>query len=315
MNQAKSEKELSIRGITPKIIVIPSGSASMDLDKLEESKAIKIESNIPNSKSSINLSPTNRKIEINSSCEDSKPTASTVSSGRSKWNKLSHVIFTVNTLRKERVERIMSESHLEKTIAGPKTLEKKRSLSDPNIFDYKNTNNNALREFGERSAYFQALERGSDQDYKLILEFIDKDPKRFLYDADDPERLCNKPNTSGQIPLYVACKNGHLKIVQLLLEQKANPFQMSQVEPKLEESILAVAARWSHLSIIEFLLTKIEWPNKHLKQAISYSQNEHITDLLKRKVKKTNKAFCWGICGKSRPYLRDKDNARLKKIT
>lgn len=62
---------------------------------------------------------------------------------------------------------------------------------------------------------------------------FEKDPNRFLRDKSDPESLANKKTVKGETPLYYACKNGNLDVLQLLLEQKANPHELSHVNYKL----------------------------------------------------------------------------------
>lgn len=42
-----------------------------------------------------------------------------------------------------------------------------------------------------------------------------------MYDPEDPNRMANKPNSYGQSPLYVACKNGNLRVtfIEALLKK------------------------------------------------------------------------------------------------
>ena len=85
-----------------------------------------------------------------------------------------------------------------------------------------------------------------------------------------------------------------------------------KVDNVTQESVLDVASRWSHVKIIEFLANNIDWPNNLLKKAILNSSNELITKILKSKVKKNRKDYCFGICGRERPYLKDLKVPRIQ---
>jgi hypothetical protein len=41
---------------------------------------------------------------------------------------------------------------------------------------------------------------------------------RNLHDPEDPNRIANKPNSFGYTPLYVACKNGNLRVTHNINE-------------------------------------------------------------------------------------------------
>ena len=85
-----------------------------------------------------------------------------------------------------------------------------------------------------------------------------------------------------------------------------------KVDSVTQESVLDVASRWSHVKIIEFLVNNFEWPNNLLKNALLNSSNESITKILKSKVKKNRKNYCFGICVRERPYLKDLKVPRIQ---
>ena len=58
----------------------------------------------------------------------------------------------------------------------------------------------------------------------------------------------------NQTPIYVGCRNGNLKIVQLLLDQQADPHILSEVDDEEYETALQVAVRWDHKIVVEYLL-------------------------------------------------------------
>lgn len=62
----------------------------------------------------------------------------------------------------------------------------------------------------------------------------------------------------------MACKNGHIDTVKLLLKNGANPFLLSMVEKSEYESVLEVSGRWSHKRVLLYLLDKIEWRKEDL---------------------------------------------------
>lgn len=78
-----------------------------------------------------------------------------------------------------------------------------------------------------------------------------------MFDITNDMHLLNLFNTQNQRPLHVACKNGHLEIVKLLLNNGANPHLNSYVDENEHENLLEVSARWSHKNILLFLLETV----------------------------------------------------------
>lgn len=56
-----------------------------------------------------------------------------------------------------------------------------------------------------------------------MLRELKTDHKKHMWKRDDPMHLINIKNIFGQTSLYVACKNGNLNIVKLLLDEGCNP--------------------------------------------------------------------------------------------
>lgn len=69
--------------------------------------------------------------------------------------------------------------------------------------------------------------------YKMIQkgrEFMNKRQKsRFVRGSKDPTSLLNQVNNQGQNAFYLAAKNGHVKIVNFLIFEEADPFIKSKV--------------------------------------------------------------------------------------
>lgn len=63
-----------------------------------------------------------------------------------------------------------------------------------------------------RHNYYLSLANGSKEDYEFIKEILQKDPRKNLRNAGDPDLIANRVNKSGQTPLYIACQNGNLDV-------------------------------------------------------------------------------------------------------
>jgi hypothetical protein len=200
-----------------------------------------------------------------------------------KWRKLTLVAKSIHRFRSLRVERIKSEFNLKISIRD--TPFPKRNISakkDPMCVTPKEMYNDALNDFREQTAFFEALQIASKMDLIRIRATLTNDPKENFYDPESPYRLANKPNHKGYTPLYIACKNGHLELVKLLIEFKANPYQLCKISPKDKESIIIVAARWGHIDILKYLLSdKFIWPQKELKKACKEALNNQTKKVIK----------------------------------
>lgn len=53
---------------------------------------------------------------------------------------------------------------------------------------------------------------GGDRGLDRIKHMIDDNPKKHMYEVNNPKHLLNCPNSLGLTPLYVACLNGHLEV-------------------------------------------------------------------------------------------------------
>lgn len=134
------------------------------------------------------------------------------------------------------------------------------------------------------------VERGRLEDLELIKIELNDDPYKLLRNASHPHALINKRNSNGQTPLYVACKNGNLEVVKLLLGENADYLLTSLVDSE-EETNLEVAARWRHKKVIEELLKK-KWPKKVLEKAKALCRAPDIIELFGNKTKAKKGCFC-----------------------
>lgn len=121
-----------------------------------------------------------------------------------------------------------------------------------------------------------------------------------MYETSNPHHMVNLENSFGLRPLYIACLHGHLALVKILLAAGANPLLTSftNIDTKHEETILQVAARWSHEAILQFLLSEVKWPNQELqtalKEAGASSKKSSCYRLLAAQFKK-QRGGCWGF--------------------
>lgn len=85
---------------------------------------------------------------------------------------------------------------------------------------------------------------------------LESDPKRHMYETSNPHHMVNLENSFGLRPLYIACLHGHLGLVKILMQAGANAhlFSYTNIDTKEEETILQLCARWSHETILQYLL-------------------------------------------------------------
>ena len=77
-----------------------------------------------------------------------------------------------------------------------------------------------FEEFQKQVIFFEYVASGLDEKINDIVKIIKSDPRIGKYKKED--YYINKKNHEGFTALYVACLNGHIKIVQILLEYDAN---------------------------------------------------------------------------------------------
>ena len=95
---------------------------------------------------------------------------------------------------------------------------------------------------------------------------VDNDPKKHMYDTSSPYHLINNYNFLGQTPLYVAAKYGHLDVIKFLLSRGADASVWSVRGKGEKESCLEVSSRWSHVFVVYYLLFEggLEWSREEV---------------------------------------------------
>lgn len=116
----------------------------------------------------------------------------------------------------------------------------------------------ALKDLRRQQTLFRCCEQGRPEDVQTLIKEIENDPYQFLLPSGHPQSYLNKRNEDNKTPLYVACKNGNLDIVKILVENGGDCHITSMVEKKDEETCLEVAVRWGFSKIVEYLMSKSE---------------------------------------------------------
>jgi hypothetical protein len=215
-----------------------------------------------------------------------------------KWRKLALVAKSINRFKHPRVERIKSEINLKKSIvSAPLSMSRSNNSKGVLYVTPGEIHNEALGTFRDQTTLFGALETASKKDFAYIKSALISDPKENLYDEDSPQRLVNRPNYRGYTPFYVACKNGNVELIELLLVFKANPYQLCKVSTNESETGLVVAARWGHLEAVRYLLSeRFIWSEREVKSAYKEAKNHQIKRILKTKINKRSFLERFFVC-------------------
>jgi len=205
----------------------------------------------------------------------------------SKWKKLAIVARSIQRFRSPLVERISSAVNLKKTVSSWSPTRRGYQDSDIMHITHGHIQSAALKEFRDQAHLFEALERASPEDLEFIKAVLSHDPKKNMYEGDSLQRLSNKPNPHGQTPLYIACKNGNLELVKLLLDYDANSYQPCNTQQNEKELILTVAAKWGYVSLVKYLLSnKFMWTLKTLQAAYENANGDEVKSIIKKEIKK-----------------------------
>jgi ankyrin repeat protein len=121
---------------------------------------------------------------------------------------------------------------------GHKEAPKKQSDSDSQVvqpiekegggkLECLTENQDQFEEFTKQLYFFESIACGEDRDVEDIVKIVKNDPRRSLYDKK--KYYINKKNHEGFTPLYIACLNGHAKIVDILLKYDADHLELCGV--------------------------------------------------------------------------------------
>ena len=117
----------------------------------------------------------------------------------------------------------------------------------------------------------------------IIEEFEDlfnqnPEKKRFL--PEDKHYLFNQRLSNGKTLLYIACQEGATEIVKFFLEKRLNP-NIKAIYYDMEDTCLAVAARWNYYDIVKLILESNRIDSDDIEETLENENcNEKIKNLL-----------------------------------
>ena len=150
------------------------------------------------------------------------------------WLKIRNVFKSIKLMRVNIVKPLQNPEDIITDINNSPRRKRTSILSWSSL----NLTKCALDDVRKIDRFFELIQEGGDKNIQKLLEELENDPKKHIYDRKNPNHLINRPNRLEQTPVYVACRNGNLSIVKFLLEQEADPHLKSSVSRKEQESIL-----------------------------------------------------------------------------
>ncbi len=106
-------------------------------------------------------------------------------------------------------------------------------------------------------AYKLITEGVSSFDTKNIIEefeeLFNSNPEKTRFLPEDKHYLFNQRLSNGKTLLYIACQEGATEIVKFFLEKRLNP-NIKAIYYDMEDTCLAVAARWNYYDIVKLIL-------------------------------------------------------------
>jgi hypothetical protein len=80
-----------------------------------------------------------------------------------------------------------------------------------------------VEEISKQCKLFEYISSGQEENLEEIEKIVKNDKMRFSYDKNQSHHYyVNKKNWDGITPLYVACQNGHLKVIDILMRCDAD---------------------------------------------------------------------------------------------
>lgn len=217
-----------------------------------------------------------------------------------KWNKLSHVFRSIMMFRSHEVKSINDPAAIYDEISEYqlRQLNEKRNRAwDISKQDFAR---DAFQNLRRVEVFCDCATVGSIKQVQFMNELIEKDPKRYLLEPDDPAYLTNCRNSRGHTPMYIAAKHGNMEVIKLLLKWKANyliPSQVSLTDKKTELP-LEVAARWGHEEVVRYLLDNCKFEATYVKKCLTQTEYNGIKNILKEYLKRPGVKKGWRIVTK-----------------
>jgi hypothetical protein len=70
-----------------------------------------------------------------------------------------------------------------------------------------------FQQMRSQQKFFTAISSGGPHDKEKIKHYLEKDPKKHMYETNNPQHMVNCENSYGLRPLYIACLHGHLEVI------------------------------------------------------------------------------------------------------
>lgn len=161
----------------------------------------------------------------------------------------------------------------------------------------ENTLNDIITEYSKISQCEDFVTQGEESNLNKLKQILMSDPKRNIFGKSERDRyFVNQKNPEGLTYIYMACLNGHVNYVDLLLDCDANHLIKCG---KDQFSILDVSVKWNHTKLISYLLFeskfKLDWPKEYLYNSLKISNklnNKHATILIKNKIQQIDTGCC-----------------------
>lgn len=119
---------------------------------------------------------------------------------------------------------------------------------------YPNKTDAAMDRIEMVDKFVHLAEVGSQTALEDMAKMLSEDPKRFLYERNDPQHLINELNSSSYNAAYAAAKNGNLTVLKFLFQNKAELKLTSVIKHKFMEQPIEVAARWQHHETVLWMI-------------------------------------------------------------
>lgn len=141
----------------------------------------------------------------------------------------------------------------------------------------QNTFDAILDIVSKQNLYSKFVSQGDDRHMDDLRLMLMKDPMRNIFGSCDREKyFINQPTHDNMTYLYLACMNGHINYIELLLKCDADPL-IKCGKPGSQLSILDAAVKWSHVKVVSYLVEtnemRIEWPYEYIVSALRLANN------------------------------------------
>ena len=118
---------------------------------------------------------------------------------------------------------VKSLSDIDRTLNVFEKIHRIRKQNGNYVKDTDNDFSDDFEEITKQIKLFDYVSSGCDENIEKIQEIVKDDKMRNMYDQHQKEYyFINKKNFDGLTALYMACQNGHYKVVDVLLKNHAD---------------------------------------------------------------------------------------------